>query len=351
MNFKEKITEEQLKILKDNVRNKEMPESTKNRIQAILLLEEGLASATLKTITGYQREVIVKFRRKFIEYGLEALKPKRKEKAPKFLLTRSQKANIVNILNTSKPSDYGIPCDFWTSGILGRLIEEQYGVKYKSKTTMYLIFKQAKFTFRKPEKRSEKYNEKRIEDWKDKYKSIIEEECSRQDTVVLVGDEAAISSETRLQRVWLPLEGLAFVQDTANKKTLHMYGFLNIQTGEAHAFKATGQNSETTVDILKKLTKKYPNKRIVIFWDNASWHKSQFVREYLATKNPFKLYNFPPYSPELNPQEHVWKEVRDKIINNKFITDIDKTLCEAIDFIESSLFKYRFFGVHGTFNV
>ena len=45
------------------------------------------------------------------------------------------------------------------------------------------------------------------------------------------------------------------------------------------------------------------------------------------------------------------QEVRDKIINNKFITDIDKTLCEAIDFIESSLFKYRFFGVHGTFNV
>lgn len=350
MNFIEKMTQEQLQVLQDNVRDKELSEFAKRRIQAILLLEEGLTSAALKTITGYQREVIVKLRKKFIKEGLVALLSKRKEKAPKFLLTRSQKANIVNILNTHKPHDYGIQCDFWSTGILGRLIEEQYGVKYKSKTPIYLIFKQAKFTFRKPEKQSEKHSAKQIEDWKDKYKSIIAEECLRYDTVVLAGDEAAISSETRLQRVWLPLNEPAFIQDTANKKTLHMYGFLNVQTGEAHAFKTTVQNGDTTVVILKKLAQKYPNKRIVIFWDNASWHKSQTVREYLATKNPFKLYNFPPYAPELNPQEHVWKEVRSKVINNKLVTDIDKAIGEAIDFIEGALFKYTFFGAHGTFN-
>jgi len=350
MKFIEKITQEQLQVLQNNVRNKDLAELTKRRIQAILLLEEGLTEITLKTITGYQREVIVKLRKKFIKRGLAALIPKRKAKAPKFLLTRSQKTNIVNILNTSYPHHYGIPYDFWTTGILGRLIEEQYGVKYKSKTPIYLIFKQARFTFRKPEKQSEKHDAKQVEDWKDKYKPIIAEECSRNDTVVLAGDEAAISSETRLQRVWLPLDRPAFVQDTANKKTLHMYGFLNIQTGEAHAFKTTVQNGETTIAILKKLAKKYPNKRIVIFWDNASWHKSKPVREYLAKQNQFKLYNFPTYAPELNPQEHVWKEVRSKVINNKLITDIDKAIGEAIDFIELELFKYKFFGAHGTFN-
>ena len=41
-----------------------------------------------------------------------------------------------------------------------------------------------------------------------------------------------------------------------------MYGFLNIQTGEAHAFKTTGQNGETTIDILKNLPRNILTKEL-----------------------------------------------------------------------------------------
>ncbi|MGH8858389.1 MAG: transposase, partial [Polaromonas sp.] len=50
-----------------------------------------------------------------------------------------------------------------------------------------------------------------------------------------------------------------------------------------------------------------PQENIVMVVDGAGWHKTEF-------KLPanLKLHFLPPYSPELNPQEHVWDELREK---------------------------------------
>ena len=317
------------------------------------MLEEGINGQTIENITGYKREVIVKYRKLFIKNGYDALTSKKRKKSPNALLSRSQKNEIIKVLNTQTPKDYGFSEDaFWTTSILGQLIKEQYGVTYKSKTPLYLLFKGARFTFRKPEKYSEKRNEQQISEWKEKFEPIIEEECKREDSVVLAGDELVLTSQTRVQKIWLPLEGAPFVEESATaRKTTHVYGFINVKTGVANAFQADTQTGKETIAVLKQLLLKYPDKRIVIFWDNASWHKSNEVREYLETTTSFKLYNFPPYAPDLNPQEHVWKEARSKVTNNKCLSNFGKITTEFLSFINNSLFQYKFFGVHGTFNM
>ena len=351
MNFLQKMTENQYKELVINIKADKEAFAT-NRARAIIMLEEKLPAVLIETITNYKREVVVKLRRLFIKKGYEALASKRKKAEPKSLLTRNQKNQIMDILNTRTPSDFGFNgYEFWTATILGHLIKEQYGVQYKSKTSLYLIFKKARFTFRKPKKQSEKKDEKRIIEWKEQFKPIIASECERNDTVVLVGDEMVLTSQTRLQRVWLPLDTPAFVQDTTKRQTTHIYGFLNVQSGVETAFQAASQTGEITVSILKKLSLEYSGKRIVIFWDNAAWHKSETVRKYLQSTNHFQLYNFPPYAPELNPQEHVWKEIREKVINNKLINNINTITKELLEFANNSIFKYRFFGVHGTWEL
>jgi transposase len=352
MNFRKKITKEQLEILIELISTENDDAKAVRRSQSIILLEDKASDATIKMMTGYKREVAVKLRNKYLRLGIKALQTKKKTKKLKELLTRSQREAIVTILNTQKPSDFGYENqEIWTTKILADLIEEQWGVRYKSRTSLYLLFKKAEFTFRKPESQSERRNEQAIADWKEKFKPIIEEECARKDSVVLVGDEAALSSETRLQRAWLPLGGPAIVQNTAKRKMVHLYGFLEIGPGVAHAFKTIAQTGEITISVLKKLAKYYGEKRIVLFWDNASWHKSDEVKRFLDTTKQFQLYNFPPYAPDLNPQEHVWKELREKKLNNKLIKDINAAAKDAISFIENSIFKYKFFGAHGTFSM
>jgi transposase len=98
------------------------------KIQAIILLEEKASIATIEGLSGYKREVAVKFRRKYVKGGLEALRSKRKKKAAKSLLTHNQREEIVTILNEQKPSEFGYSQPFWTTTILANLIKEQWGL-------------------------------------------------------------------------------------------------------------------------------------------------------------------------------------------------------------------------------
>jgi len=311
MNFMEKLSKQQLTELQSAVRTSDDIKAVR-RIQAIISLENKLSADMLELLTGYKRPVAIKLRKTYLKQGLVSLQSKSRRKNFKALLTRGQREQLIKILNTHTPLDFGYNQAYWTVKILADLLLEQWGIRYRSRSSIYLLLKAAKFTFRKPEKRSERYNPQLVAAWKEQYEPIIKEVCACPDTVVLVGDEAVLTSETRTQKVWLPRDLPAFIETAAKRQTKHLYGFLDVASGAAAAFKTDTQTGETTVSVLKKLAQKYPLKKIVIFWDNASWHKSATVRAFLTTTKQFKLYNFPPYAPELNPQKHVWKEVREK---------------------------------------
>ena len=175
MNFLDKLTENQKKELRHCVQFEEDKLAVK-RSQAIMLLEERISSSTIKAVVGYKREVAVKIRKIFIKNGIKSLLSKRKKKQSHAFLTRGQKKQMVSILNTQTPKEFGYEYEFWTTTVLASLILEQYGVKYKSKTSIYVIFRKAKFTFHKPDKVSERRDEKLIQQWKKEKLPVLNDE-------------------------------------------------------------------------------------------------------------------------------------------------------------------------------
>ena len=104
-----------------------------------------------------------------------------------------------------------------------------------------------------------------------------------------------------------------------------------------------GANSEASCHALNQIGQIYKDYKIVLIWDNASWHKSAAIKKFLSeTTYSFHLINFPPYAPELNPQEHVWKTGRANVTHNVFIDDIDKTADLFVEFLSSKIFDYKF---------
>ena len=72
-----------------------------------------------------------------------------------------------------------------------------------------------------------------------------------------------------------------------------------------------GGNTENIVKALIKLTLEYPGKKIVVVWDNASYHSSKELNMKLEEIEDLKRIQFiylPPYGPDKNPIEHVWNE-------------------------------------------
>jgi transposase len=77
-------------------------------------------------------------------------------------------------------------------------------------------------------------------------------------------------------------------------------------------------NAESTILSFKKIEATYPIKtQIHLFCDNARYYRNKKVQEYLKTSK-IKLNFLPPYSPNLNPIERLWKWMKQRVILNAY---------------------------------
>jgi transposase len=70
---------------------------------------------------------------------------------------------------------------------------------------------------------------------------------------------------------------------------------------------------------ITEVAKRYPTENIVMVVDGAGWHQSKSF----ALPENLRLHFLPPYSPELNPQEHIWDELREKYFHNQAFDSMD----------------------------
>ncbi|GGE32244.1 hypothetical protein GCM10011510_11950 [Streptococcus himalayensis] len=91
-------------------------------------------------------------------------------------------------------------------------------------------------------------------------------------------------------------------------------------------------------EFLRQLSQAYPNDYILLVMDNAVWHKSRTLEK--PTNIGFEF--IPPYTPEINPIEQVWAEIRKRGFKNKAfktLDDVINKLQEVIQRLHWSLLK------------
>ena len=110
----------------------------------------------------------------------------------------------MEMLNTKTPRYFDYDIDFWTTSILGKVIKLKYNVLYKSRTPIQLIFKEAKFTYHKPDKQYKNRNQEAIDVWKKEKIPVIKKLMEDLQNIVLAEDELILTTQTTFQKIWLP---------------------------------------------------------------------------------------------------------------------------------------------------
>ena len=90
------------------------------------------------------------------------------------------------------------------------------------------------------------------------------------------------------------------------------------ETGSTCSLIMPVANTETMDVFLQTLSKQQSNERIILCMDKAGWHTTKQLE---IPKNII-VWFLPPYSPELNPTELIWRELRTKYFNNKTFDSI-----------------------------
>ena len=98
--------------------------------------------------------------------------------------------------------------------------------------------------------------------------------------------------------------------------------------------------SLSTLRLMKKLEKKQPQGKIYLILDNASYHHSGIVKNYTKRKRRIKLIFLPPYSPNLNPIERLWRLMHQRLTWNRYFATYHDFRQQTLRFF-SNVQNYR----------
>ena len=345
MERRQKLTNEQWTELQHVIKSSKNADEVR-RAQAIILINDHAPLSAITALTGYQKRQIYTLRSNYLEKGIDTIIDHRKGQ-PKELLTKAQRAQIVAAIQTKKPFEVDTSYqhyEYWTTGLLGAYIQQSYGVAYKSKTSHYLLFKQAKFTYHKPGRVYERRDEQEVKEWRIKAKKQLQQAWDDSDTVILTEDEMHLSTQTTVQKIWLPQGEYPKIEVSGKREARSIYGFLNIKEGKEHAFKTKWQNMYITAEIIPQVRKLYLSKKILLVWDQAGWHKGKEAQRAIKDDGNIETIYFPTAAPDENPQEHVWKSGRSHVVHNEFIQDIDEATDKFVMFLNNTRFTYSLLG-------
>lgn len=307
------LTTEEIVLLRSHFR-KSQNRLIRERAQTVLALHQGFSPYQTSKLLLRSEKTVREWVKAFHRERISSIFPHYiGDNASK--LTKIQREQLKEVLS-NPPSDYGIPYFFWDVSTLKSYIKAEFGVEYESDESYRLIFKLHNFSFHLPGTFDKHRNDgvviKRVSEIREEIKSFLKDPL----WIVFTSDECRIIWEAVIRRLWLPKGQKSIIKVERKRKAQSFIGFLNLKTGEELLYLLSWQKQDTIIPVLEELTRKYPGKRICIIWDNARFHHGKKIKAKLKTTlKSIHLINLPPYAPDHNPQEHVWKYGKDKIAN------------------------------------
>ena len=109
------------------------------------------------------------------------------------------------------------------------------------------------------------------------------------------------------------------VATEVSQEYTYAYAAVSIPSGEMDSLILPHVNGTCMQVFLDEVAARYPEDRLVMVMDGAGWHRNQK----LAIPGNMRFLTLPPYSPELNPVEHLWDELREKYFHNRVFDSLD----------------------------
>jgi len=146
-------------------------------------------------------------------------------------------------------------------------------------------------------------------------------------------DEARFGRINDPRRCWAPKGMRPYGPSQIVREYTYAFAAASPSDGVMDSLILPEVNAYTMSLFLKEVSSRHPDEHILMFMDGAGWHRA---RDLVVPEN-IMLERIPPYSPELNPVEHIWEEVREKWFGNlvfKSLNAVEDVLEEALKTLE-----------------
>lgn len=299
------------------------------RLRAVQLLKEGNEAELVAKMFRVSRAILFRWQQKYNEGGPASLETKRTP-GPASRLSPTQMSRLYAIITGCDPRQLEFDFGLWTRKIIRDLIRKEFGVKF-SEVQVGRLLKKLGLSAQRPLYHAYQRDPERVEEWKKVIYPKIRKLAADEDASIFFEDEAGLRTDHHAGTTWGPVGQTPVVIKTGERKSISMISAVSPRGELRFRVREGRMNADAFIDFLKALLDSVPGK-IFLIVDGHPVHRAKKVREFSEneTGGRLKLFFLPPYSPDLNPDEWVWNNVKNERVGRKVIMSKDDLKAKAV---------------------
>jgi transposase len=326
---------------------RQIPDDVMNDLRriAVRAVEENHHSPELvASIFGISRSCIYDWLRWYREGGETALDTQSAPGAAP-VLTPEMDRWLKDTILTSTPVDHGYDTELWTLAILVELLRQRFGV-WVADSTVALHLHRLGLSGQRPCYRATEQDPEAVAHFLLYTFPKLQKLAENIGAEIGFADEAGVGVMTRAGRTWGAVGQPPVVPATDRRGGYHVLSVVTATGNLRYSVTEPSINGKRSVAFLQPVLRGR-TRPLLLVADNVPFHRSAVVRQLVrAHRRQIRLFFFPTHSPELNPDEQVWNEIKHRKLGKQPIKnkpDLKKRLHSALKSLQQKAEKIRSF--------
>jgi transposase len=298
------------------------------RLRAIDAVEAGQHPEDVAAAYGLHRKTVYGWIARYREGGKQALKARPVPGRPP-KLSGQQLRRLYTLITGADPRQLQFEFALWTREMIAELIRREFGVRL-SLSGVGRLLRRLGLSPQRPLWRAWQADPQAVERWKREQFPAIRAQAKKDGATIYFADEAGLRSDYHAGTTWAPVGRTPIVKATGARHSLNMISAVTAQ-GKLRFSTYTGSfTAALFIDFCKKLLHDTDGP-VYLVVDGHPTHKAKAVKEFVAsTGGQLKLFVLPAYSPQLNPDEWVWKNVKHDRVGRTSVKNADEFKAKII---------------------
>lgn len=188
------------------------------------------------------------------------------------------------------------------------------------------------FAYKKPAVVPGKADQEKQKEWLAEYEKL-RQELPTEETICFI-DGVHPTHNVESAYGWIKKGERKEIPANTGRSRLNLSGAIDVISHNILIQEDQTLNAESTIEFFQRVEKAYPGKqKIHVFCDNAPYYRNKAVKEFLKTSK-IRLHFLPPYSPNLNPIERLWKWMKERVIYNTYYENFEDFRRAVMGFFE-----------------
>jgi transposase len=298
------------------------------QISALLLLHDGLDTWSIAARVGVSTTTIYRWRDAFLVDRWASLIRGKSPGRPAKLQPNQLKRLKELVVAGPEAAGYATGC--WNAALVQALIEREFGKTFHVNYISTLL-KNLGFSYQKARFVSDHLDEVARKRWRTRQWPALLRSAKRQGALLLFADEASFAQWGSLGYTWALRGEQPVVKTTGKRKGYKVMGMVAYFSGRLFFEGGTGRLNATRYCTFLARILAQTTQPMVLFQDGASYHTAAETMRFVAEHaDRLTVHQLPSYSPDDNPIEHLWRNVKRATTHNRYFPTFE-ALVEAVD--------------------